>query len=63
MLDWQSLGDDRNTDPNSETDWHRGTAIGLLVIVGLAMVVAIGSLQLGSSELPVATQHYPEWPA
>ena len=63
MLDWQSLGDDRNTDPNWEADWHRGTAIGLLVIVGLAMVVAIGSLQFGRSDLPVATQLYPEWPA
>jgi len=50
-------------DPNWEADWHRGPTIGLLVIVGLAMVVAIGSLQLGSSDLPVATQLYPEWPA
>ena len=63
MLDWQSLGDDRNTDPNWEADWHRGTVIGLLVIVGLAVVAAIGSLQLGSSEMPVATQLYPKWPA
>jgi hypothetical protein len=61
MLDWQSLGDDRNTDPNWEADWHQGIAIGLLVIVGLA-VVAIGSLQLGS-EVLAATQPYPEWPA
>ena len=63
MLDWQSLGDDRNTDPDWEADRHRGTAIGLLVIVGLAMVVAIASLRLGNSEMPVATQLYPEWPA
>jgi len=64
MLDWQSLGDDRNTDPNWEADWHRGIAIGLLVVVGLATVAAIGSLQfLASSKMPVATQLYPEWPA
>ena len=63
MLDWQSLSDHRNTDPNWEADWHRGIAIGLLVVVGLAVVVAIGSLQLGSAEMPVATQLYPEWPA
>ena len=52
MLDWQSLGDDRTTDPNWEADWHQGIAIGLLVIVGLAVLVAIGSLQLGSAEMP-----------
>ena len=63
MLDWQSPSDHRNTDPNWEADWHRGTAIGLLVVVGLAVVVAIGSLQFGSAETPVATQLYPEWPA
>ena len=51
MLDWQSLSDDRNTDPNWEADWYQGIAIGLLVIVGLAVVVAIGSLQLGSAEM------------
>ena len=65
MIDWQSRDDDRDADPNWEADWHQGTAIGLLVIVGLAMmvVVALVSLQLSSSELPVATQPYPEWPA
>jgi hypothetical protein len=62
MLDWQSLSDDRNTDPNWEADWHQGTAIGLLVIVGLAVVAAICSLQLGSAEMPAATHLYPEWP-
>ena len=63
MLDWQSLGDDRNTDPNWQADWHQGTAIGLLVIVALGVVVAIGSLQLGGADIPSATQLYPEWPA
>jgi hypothetical protein len=63
MLDWQSLGDDRNTDPNWEADWHQGTTIGLLVVVGLAVVVAIGGLWLGSAAMPAATQLYPEWPA
>ena len=43
MLEWQSLGDDRITDPTWEADWHRGTAIGLLVRRWVA-VVAIGSL-------------------
>ena len=47
MMDWSQ--DDRNTDPNWEADWHRGIAIGLLVIVGLAVVMAIVRPQLGSS--------------
>jgi hypothetical protein len=61
MMDWSQ--DDRNTDPNWEGDWHRGIAIGLLVIVGLAVVMAIVRPQWGSSEAPVATQLYTEWPA
>jgi hypothetical protein len=56
-------GGSGHTDPNWEADWHRGIAIGLLVIVGLAVVMAIVRPQRGSSEAPVATQLYPEWPA
>jgi hypothetical protein len=32
MMDWNQ--EDRNAEPNWEADWHRGIAIGLLVIVG-----------------------------
>jgi hypothetical protein len=61
MMDWNQ--EDRNAEPNLEADWHRGIAIGLLVIVGLAVVMAIVRPQWGSSEAPVATELFPEWPA
>ena len=60
MMDWSQ--DDRNADANWKADWHRGTAIGLLVIIGLAVMMAIVRTQFESSA-PVATQPYPEWPA
>ena len=58
MLDWQ-IGRHRTTDPNWEADWHQGIAIGLLIIVGLALVVAIGSLQLSSAEMPAGLRLSP----
>jgi hypothetical protein len=54
MMDWLSQGD-RSIDPNWAADWHRGTAIGLLVNVVLALAIGIVSVHLGSSGAPVAS--------
>jgi hypothetical protein len=49
MMDWWSQ-DDRNADPNSEADWHCGREIGLLIVVGLALVMAVVNVLLGGPE-------------
>jgi hypothetical protein len=63
MIDWWSQ-DDRNADPNWEADWHCGREIGLLIVVGLALVMVIVKVVLlGGWEMPVVAEVYPEWPA
>ena len=42
MMDWQSRDHDRNADPDWQADWRRGHEIGLLIIGGLALVIARG---------------------
>jgi len=59
MMDWQSRDDDRNADP----DWQRGHEIGLLIVVGLALVMAVVNVLLGGWESPVVAELYPEWPS
>jgi hypothetical protein len=59
MMDWQSRDDDRNADPDWQADWHHGHEIGLLIVLGLAVTMAILSLQLGISE--AAKTIYAEW--
>jgi hypothetical protein len=63
MMDWQSRDDDRNADPDWQADWHRGQTIGLLIVVGLALVMAIVNVQLGGWEKQVVAELYPEWPS
>ena len=42
MMDWQSRDGDRNADPDWQADWRRGHEIGLLIIGGLAWLIARG---------------------
>ena len=63
MMDWQSRDDDRNADPDWQADWQRGHEIGLLIVVGLALVMAIVNVLLGGWETPVVAELYPEWPS
>jgi hypothetical protein len=63
MMDWQSRDDDRNADPDWQGDWQRGHEIGLLIVGGLALVVAIAIVLLGGWETPVVAELYPEWPS
>ena len=62
MMDWQSRDDDRNADPDWQADWQRGHEIGLLVVVGLALVMAVMSVLLGGWETAVVAERYPGWP-
>ena len=59
MMDWQSRDDDRNADPDWQTDLQHGHEIGLLIVLGLTVTMAIVSLQLGTSE--TAKPLYAEW--
>jgi hypothetical protein len=43
MMDWQSLDDARNADPDWQADWHRGHEIGSLIVVG--SVITQGATQ------------------
>jgi hypothetical protein len=63
MMDWQSRDDDRNSDPDWQADWQRGCEIGLLIVVGLALVVAAVNVLLGGWETPAVAELYPEWPS
>ena len=63
MMDLQSRDDDRNADPNWQADWQRGHEIGLLIVVGLALVMAVMSVLLVVWETPVVAELYPEWPS
>jgi hypothetical protein len=50
-------------DPNWEADWRCGREIGLLIIVGLALVMAVVTVLLGGSETPIVAELYPEGPS
>ena len=63
MMDWQSRNDHRNADPDWQADWQRGHEIGLLIVVGLALAMAIVNVLFGGWESPVVAELYPEWPS
>ena len=54
--------DGRNADPDWQANWQRGHEIGLLIVVGLALVMAVMSVLLGGWETAVVAERYPEWP-
>ena len=48
--------------PDWQANWQRGHEIGLLIVVGLALVMAVMSVLLGGWETAVVAERYPEWP-
>jgi hypothetical protein len=61
MMDWQSPD---NADPDWQTDWQCGHEIGLLIVVGLALMTAgVSVILLDGWETPVVAELYPEWPS
>ena len=62
-MDWQSRDDGRSADPDWQANWQRGHEIGLLIVVGLALVMAIVSVLFGGWETPAVAELYPEWPS
>jgi hypothetical protein len=61
MMDWQSREDDRNADPDWQADWQRGHEIGLLIVGGLALVMAV-SVLLAGWETPVVAELFQSGP-
>jgi hypothetical protein len=47
----------------TQTGKQIGNADGLLIVVGLALVMAIVSALLGGWETPIVAELYPEWPS
>jgi hypothetical protein len=56
MMDWQSRDDDRNADLDWQGDWQRGHEIGLLIVGGLALVMAVVNVLLGGWETPAVAE-------